>query len=53
MHTEVLRRQLLAMVCDIDACGKWFAPLYQQRLLQDGERHRVCQGRGYKFCQLP
>ena len=36
MPTEVLRRQRMAMVCDIDTCGTWFAPLSQPRLLQDG-----------------
>ena len=33
----------MTMVGDIDAFCKWFAPLDQQRLLQDGWRHRVCQ----------
>ena len=33
--------QLIAMFCDIDDFCKWFEPLYMQRLLQDGQRHRV------------
>jgi hypothetical protein len=36
--------QLSAMFCDIDDFCKWFEPLYMQRLLQDGQRHRVRQG---------
>ena len=32
--------QLIAMFCDMDAFGKWLAPLSRQRLLQDGPRHR-------------
>ena len=36
--------QLIAMFCDIDDFCKWFEPLYMQRLLQDGQRHRVRQG---------
>jgi len=36
--------ELIAMFCDIDDFCKWFEPLYQQRLLQDGQRHRVRQG---------
>ena len=35
---------LIAMFCDIDDFCKWFEPLYQQRLLQDGQRQRVRQG---------
>ena len=35
--------QLIAMFCDIDDFCKWFEPLYMQRLLQDGQRHRVHQ----------
>ena len=35
--------QLIAMFCDIDDFCKWFEPLYMQRLLQDGQRHRVRQ----------
>jgi Transposase DDE domain len=34
---------LIAMFCDIDDFCKWFEPLYMQRLLQDGQRHRVRQ----------
>src|SRR4029453_2351456 len=36
--------QLIAMFCDIDDFCKWFEPLYTQRLLQDGQRHRIRQG---------
>src|SRR5918999_3462481 len=36
--------QLIAMFCDIDDFCKWFEPLYMQRLLQDGQRHRHRQG---------
>jgi len=36
--------ELIAMFCDIDDVGKGFEPLSQQRLLQDGQRHRVRQG---------
>ena len=36
--------QLVAMFCDIDDFCKWFEPLYMQRLLQEGQRHRVRQG---------
>jgi hypothetical protein len=36
--------ELIAMFCDIDDFCKWFEPLYQQRLLQDGQRQRVRQG---------
>lgn len=36
--------QLIAMFCDIDDFCKWFEPLSLQRLLQDGQRHRVRQG---------
>ena len=36
--------QLIAMFCDIDDFCKWFEPLYMQRLLQEGQRHRVRQG---------
>jgi hypothetical protein len=36
--------QLIAMFCDIDDFCKWFEPLYMQRLLQDGQRHRIRQG---------
>ena len=36
--------QLIAMFCDIDDFCKWFEPLYMQRLLQDGQRHRARQG---------
>ena len=35
--------QLIAMFCDIDDFCKWFEPLYMQRLLQDGQRHRIRQ----------
>src|SRR5215467_14688686 len=41
--TEVPMSQLIAMFCDIDDFCKWFEPLYMQRLLQDGQRHRVHQ----------
>jgi hypothetical protein len=34
---------LIAMFCDIDDFCKWFEPLYMQRLLQDGQRHRIRQ----------
>ena len=37
MHAQ----QLIAMVCDSDACCKHFAPIYQQRLLQAGQRQRT------------
>jgi Transposase DDE domain len=33
--------RLIAMCCDIDDFCKWFAPLYVQRLLQNGQRQRV------------
>ena len=36
--------QLIAIFCDIDDFCKWFEPLYQQRQLQDSQRHRVRQG---------
>jgi hypothetical protein len=36
--------QLIAMFCDIDDFCKGFEPLYMQRLLQDGQRHRVRPG---------
>jgi hypothetical protein len=36
--------QLIAMFCDIDDFCKWFEPLYMPRLLQNSQRHRVCQG---------
>jgi hypothetical protein len=36
--------QLIAMFCDIDDFCQGFAPQYQQRLLQDGQRRRVRQG---------
>lgn len=35
--------QLLALCCDIDDLCTWFEPLYRQRLLQDGQWHRVRQ----------
>ena len=36
--------QLISMFCDIDDFCNWFEPLYQPRLLQDGQRHRVRPG---------
>jgi hypothetical protein len=36
--------ELISMFCEIDDFCKWFEPLYQQRLLQDGQRQRVRQG---------
>jgi Transposase DDE domain len=36
--------ELIAMFCDIDDFCKWLEPLYQQRLLQDGQRQRGRQG---------
>jgi hypothetical protein len=36
--------QLVAMFCDIDDFCKRFEPLYQQRLLQQGQRQRMRQG---------
>jgi len=36
--------QLVAMFCDIDDFCKVFEPIYNQRLLQTGQRHRVRPG---------
>ena len=36
--------ELISIFCEIDDFCKWFEPLYQQRLLQDGQRQRVRQG---------
>jgi hypothetical protein len=35
---------LIAIFCDINDLCNWFEPLYQQRLLQDGQRQRQRQG---------
>jgi hypothetical protein len=40
---EVSMSQLVAMFCDIDDFCKGFEPIYQQRLLQSGQRQRVRQ----------
>lgn len=36
--------ELISMFCELDDFCKWFEPLYQQRLLQDGQRQRARQG---------
>ena len=36
--------ELISIFCEIDDFCNWFEPLYQQRLLQDGQRQRVRKG---------
>ena len=38
-HTEVPTSELISIFCEIDDFCNWFEPLYQQRLLQDGQRN--------------